>query len=330
MSTLNGFRERLYGINANSFADIALGLFQYQAAHNPVYGRYLRALGVDVNAVTSVEDIPFLPIEFFKSHRLITGNWTPCGYFESSGTTGILSSRHFYPDDLFYPTHAIRNFELFFGDVKQYHLFALLPSYLERKNSSLVTMMNHLIQQSKSPLSGFYLYNTEEMLRQIRLAQKMQDRKIMIWGVSFALLDLADAHSPDLSGSIIIETGGMKGRREEITREALHEQLMRSFGVDKIYSEYGMTELFSQAYTRGNMSFYPPPWMRVLIRDIYDPFNTLPEGKTGAINIIDLGNVHSIAFIETSDLGRRHADGSFEVLGRMDNSDIRGCNLMVE
>lgn len=330
MSTLNGFRAELHGINANSFANIALSVFRYQAIHNPVYCRYLKARQADIQAIQSIVDIPFLPIEFFKSHRLITGKWQPSGYFESSGTTGILSSRHFYPDDHFYPQHALRNFELFFGDIKQYHLFALLPSYLERNNSSLVTMLNHLIQQSESQFSGFYLHNTGEMLRQIHQAGKMRDRKIMIWGVTFALLDLAETHKPDLSGCIIIETGGMKGRREEITRQELHDVLIRCFGVDKIYSEYGMTELFSQAYTRGGMRFYPPPWMRVFTRDLYDPFTYLPAGKTGGINIIDLGNIHSVAFIETADLGRCHADGSFEVLGRTDNSDIRGCNLLVE
>ena len=330
MSTLNGFRAELHGINANSFTDIALRIFRYQAIHNPVYRRYLNARRADIYSITSLAEIPFLPIEFFKSHRLITGNWSPQGYFESSGTTGFLPSRHYYTNDLFYEVHALRNFELFFGNVKQYHLFALLPSYLERKNSSLVTMLNHLIQQSESGLSGFYLFNTSEMLKQVGRAQKIHDRKIMIWGVTFALLDLAETHKPALPDCIIVETGGMKGRREEITRESLHEYLTGYFGVDKIYSEYGMTELFSQAYTRGGMRFYPPPWMRIFIRDLYDPFTLLPEGKTGGINIIDLGNVHSVAFIETADLGRCHADGSFEVLGRIDNSDIRGCNLLVE
>lgn len=330
MSTINGFRAELQGINANSFANIAIRIFRYQAIHNPVYGRYLKARQADISSITSIAEIPFLPIDFFKSHRLITGNWLPQGYFESSGTTGAVSSRHYYTNDSFYLEHALKNFELFFGNVKQYHLFALLPSYLERKNSSLVTMLNHLIQQSESVFSGFYLYNTHEMLERISIAAKLNDRKIMIWGVTFALLDLAEKHKPDLSGCLIVETGGMKGRREELTREALHECLIRCFGVDKIYSEYGMTELFSQAYTRGGMRFYPPPWMRVLIRDLYDPLTLLPEEKTGGINIIDLGNVHSIAFIETADLGRCYADGSFEVLGRIDNSDIRGCNLLVE
>lgn len=330
MSRINGFREQLQGINAASFSDIALEVFQYQATHNPVYKHYLQVRRVDVNSVKSVHEIPFLPIEFFKSHSIVTGSWVPAGYFESSGTTGSSTSRHFYPDNTFYAEHALRNFELFFGNIKQYHLFALLPSYLERKNSSLVTMMNHLIKQSNSSLSGFYLYNTDEMLKQIRLAEEMNDRKIMVWGVTFALLDLAEVLNPDLSHCLIIETGGMKGRREEITRESLHERLMQSFGVSKIYSEYGMTEIFSQAYTQGGMRFYPPPWMRVFIRDIYDPFTLLEEGKAGGINIIDLGNIHSIAFIETADLGRLYSDGSFEILGRLDNTDVRGCNLMVE
>ncbi|MCX7636800.1 MAG: acyl transferase [Cyclobacteriaceae bacterium] len=330
MSTINGLREQLQGINATSFADIALQIFNYQARHNPVYRRFLFARGTEANGIKSITEIPFLPIEFFKSHRIITGHWIPTGYFESSGTTGISSSRHFFPDEEFYPFHARRNFEFFFGDIGQYHFFALLPSYLERKNSSLVTMLHHFIRQSSSPLSGFYLYNTDAMLNRISEAVKAGDRKIMLWGVTFALLDLAEKHKPDLSGAIIIETGGMKGRREEITREVLHDTLMRAFSVGQIFSEYGMTELFSQAYSKGGTRFYPPPWMRVFIRDIYDPLTLLPEGKTGGINIIDLANIHSVAFIETGDLGKLHTDGSFEILGRLDNTDIRGCNLMVE
>ncbi len=329
MPTLNNFRKQIQGINEHTFTDIALKVFHYQACNNPVYQRYLAFRQIDYSVVNCLTDIPFLPITFFKSHRIITGNWKPAGFFESSGTTGRSSSLHYYPDHDFYSVHARGNFELFFGPASQYHFFALLPSYLERRHSSLITMLHGLMKESRSDLGGFFLYNTDEMLSRMEQARKQADRRLMLWGVTFALLDLAEKHAPDLSACVIVETGGMKGRREEITREALHERLKKDFGVDRIFSEYGMTELFSQAYTRGETRFYAPPWMRVFIRDLYDPFSVGLEGLTGGINIIDLANIHSVSFIETADLGRVYADGSFEVLGRIDNSEVRGCNLLV-
>jgi phenylacetate-coenzyme A ligase PaaK-like adenylate-forming protein len=328
--TYSDFRTQIHGINDHSFTDIALRVFRYQAQFNPVYQRYLAYRKVNYQSVKQLSDIPFLPITFFKSHRLATGNWPPAGYFESSGTTGRMSSLHYFPDHAFYAAHTRQNFEWFFGPVGQYHFFALLPSYLERGHSSLVTMLHAFIRQSGSPYSGFYLHDTDAMLQQMEEARRKDGRKVMLWGVTFALLDLAEKHAPRLGDCVVLETGGMKGRREEITREALHAQLTQAFGVERIYSEYGMTELFSQAYTRGGTRFYTPPWMKVLVRDLYDPFAVGLTGKTGGINIIDLGNVHSVAFIETADLGRAYADGSFEVLGRIDNSEVRGCNLLVE
>lgn len=328
MDTIEDFERQLYAINEESFENIALSLFRYQAMHNDLYKRYVTLLGIDPASVSCVRDIPFLPISFFKSQAIQTGNWTPETEFRSSGTTGMARSRHLIRDVGFYLRNAERCFTHFFGDLQQYHFLALLPSYLERNDSSLVTMMDHFIQRSGSPRSGFYLHNPEQLIRDAE-ALRGDSRKVMIWGVAFALLDLAEQFKPDLSHCIIVETGGMKGRRAEITRPELHEVLRRCLNVGNVVSEYGMTELLSQAYSLQNGDFQCPPGMKVVVRDVSDPLERGISG-TGGLNFIDLANFQTIAFVETEDLGKINTDGSFSVVGRIDNSDVRGCNLLVD
>jgi phenylacetate-coenzyme A ligase PaaK-like adenylate-forming protein len=314
--------------NPRKFARASLEIFRYQAAHNPVYKRYLELRGVTPDGVKNIEQIPFLPIQFFKTHDLITGHRPPQASFTSSGTTGSQTSRHQVVDPGLYEKSFLQAFELFYGDPSRYCFLALLPSYLERKGSSLVYMAERLIQESGDPGSGFFLKNTEKLLDTLAIKQSSKTPTILL-GVSFALLDLARQHAPCLSGITVMETGGMKGRRKEITRQELHAILKKSFKVEHIHSEYGMTELLSQAYSKGNGLFQTPPWMKVLVRDAYDPYAIKKKPASGGLNIIDLANIHSISFIETQDIGTIHEDGRFEVLGRMDMSDVRGCNLMV-
>lgn len=328
METFKSFAQSLKDINEGNFNEIALRLFHFQSSNNPVYKRYLECLNFDANSVSEINQIPFLPIGFFKSQTIKSGDWKACAEFSSSGTTGSISSKHQVYDLDFYLSHSENIFKYFFGEPESYHFLALLPSYLEREGSSLIEMMNHLIRRSGSEHSGFYLRNHKALIEKI-YALKNDSRKVILWGVSFALLDLAEELELDLSDCIIIETGGMKGRRREWIREELHAFLTKQFQVKVIQSEYGMTELMSQAYSKGSGYYQCPPSMKVLIRNINDPFEVLGNGKTGGINIIDLANFHSCAFIETQDLGSVNADGYFEVLGRMDNSDIRGCNLLI-
>ena len=289
--------------------------------------------------IKNISQIPILPIEFFKTQKVVT-NLQPATYnlqlFESSGTTGTERSKHYVSDISLYEKSFRKCFELFYGDLKQYAILALLPSYYENKNSSLIYMMKDLIMKSKNKHSAFYNHKDENIIQTIKtLLQKK--KKVILFGVSFALMDclplekhvLSEVEGEDKGDLTIIETGGMKGRREERTREELHKTLCEKFGVKKIHSEYGMTELLSQAYSNGDGIFNCPPWMKVFVRDVNDPFSILPHGKTGALNIIDLANIHSCSFIATQDVGRVHKDGSFEVLGRMDNSDLRGCNLLM-
>jgi len=325
---IQNFIRQLPQVNEANFDDIALSLFQIQSVHNPVYKQFIQSLGIQSSKITAIDQIPFLPIEFFKNHRIVTGDWPVEMEFTSSGTTGTATSRHEVYDLAFYLKNTQNIFERYFGPLEKYHFFALLPSYLEREGSSLIAMMNHFISESKSPFSGFYLQNYNELVMQLRKAQST-DRKVILWGVSFALLDLAEQFELDLKDAIVIETGGMKGRRKEMIREELHELLCNRFHKDQIGSEYGMTELLSQAYSHGNGVYQSPPWMKIWIRDINDPFKKLETGKTGGINVIDLANAHSCAFLETQDLGKWGQDGYFEVLGRIDNSDLRGCNLLV-
>lgn len=319
----------MYRVNDQNFNEAALSLFHYQAEHNPVYSSFIKALGTNPRSITSILDIPFLPISFFKNHRIRTGEWLSQIVFTSSGTTGITTSTHEVADVEFYLNHAERTFEFFFGKLTDYHFLALLPSYLERKNSSLVAMMDHFIRKSQSPFSGFYLKNTDKLIADLQTLQR-DSRKTILWGVTFALLDLAEGNNLDLSHCLVFETGGMKGRRKEITRSELHSILCKEFNIPAVYSEYGMTELLSQAYTRGENTFQCPPWLKILGREVTDPMRKGLFGEVSGVNVIDLANWHSVAFIETEDLGKVYEDGSFEILGRFDNSDLRGCNLLGE
>ncbi|MBN2597634.1 MAG: acyl transferase [Marinifilaceae bacterium] len=314
--------------NDLEFEKLALQVFQYQATNNIVYKEYLEHLKFDISTVKTLIQIPFLPIDFFKSHKVVSINKEAQAIFTSSGTTGNLTSRHYVPDLKIYEASFTKGFEQYYGPVSDYCILALLPSYLEREGSSLIYMMEKLVEDSKHEQSGFYLHNHEELIAAIADLKK-QNQKILLLGVSFALLDLAEQYQLDLDGVIVMETGGMKGRRKEITREELHAFLTQRLGVEKIHSEYGMTELLSQAYSKGDSLFFTPGWMKILIRDIYDPFSYEQQGRSGGVNVIDLANIHSCSFIETQDLGRIHEDGSFEILGRFDHSDIRGCNLLV-
>ncbi len=329
MDSFKRFHEDLFSISADDFEAHALDLFRYQAMHNPVYRQYVSLLRVDIDAVNNLREIPFLPIDFFKSHKVTTCEWQPAAVFESSGTTGQVRSKHYVENIHFYHQVTENIFNRFYGPLEDFHVMALLPSYLERGSSSLVAMADYFIHKSQSPLSGFYLYDHKHLVDQLRLASDRGGRIILL-GVSFALLDLAEQFDVDLSEVIVMETGGMKGKREELTREELHRILKRRFNVQAIHSEYGMTELLSQAYAKAQGHFETPPWMKVLIRDINDPFEILGERAThsGGVNIIDLANVQSCAFIETQDVGRRVGHDSFEILGRFDNADIRGCNLL--
>jgi len=310
------------------FEKIALQIFRFQAKNNPVYKQFLKYLDTDLEKVLRVDEIPFLPIQFFKSHEVISSKEKFEEVFMSSATTGVIPSKHYVTDVEFYQKSYLQGFQHFYGAIEEYTVLALLPNYLERKGSSLVFMVKDLIARSKSPDSGFYLHNLSELSEKlIQLDQKNQ--KVLLIGVSFALLDLLDFKEFALKKTIIMETGGMKGQRKEMIREELHEILCSGFGVSKIHSEYGMTELLSQAYSKGKGIFKTPPWMRVLIRDAEDALTILPKGKTGGLNVIDLANVNSCSFIATQDLGKILPNGTFEILGRFDNSDIRGCNLMV-
>jgi phenylacetate-coenzyme A ligase PaaK-like adenylate-forming protein len=329
LDTFKSFESLLPSLNAQSFNEIALRLFRFQASENPVYKRYLEALRVNPDKIDNIVDIPFLPIRFFKEHLLKTGNWTEKLLFESSGTTGSQTSRHGIQDIDSYLLHAEQIFEKNFGSLTNYHLLALLPSYLEKGNSSLVAMIDHFIKKTGSADAGFYLNNYSKLVEDVdRL--RTSSKKVIVWGVTYALLDIAEKYQPDWHDVMVFETGGMKGRRREITREELHFVLKTNLKLDKVFSEYGMTELLSQAYTQGGHLFYPSHSMKVVVREITDPFRKGLIDETGGINVVDLANIYSIAFIETEDLGKVNKAGNFEILGRSDNSDVRGCNLLVE
>lgn len=322
------FKHSIFNLQSPfEFNEIALSLFRYQYKNNKVYRSFVDALGVSEQKVYHPEQIPFLPVSFFKTHKVVAGILPEEAIFESSGTTGSETSRHYVADTALYEQSFTTSLELFYGDLSKYAVFALLPSYLERKNSSLVYMVEKLMLKSNRQMGGFFLNELEELKIQLTKAQK-DGLKIMLLGVTFALLDMAEKFPVSIPDAVIIETGGMKGRREEITRMELHEKLCKSFGVSKIHSEYGMTELLSQAWSAGDGIFRCPPWMKVMIADINDPLSFLESGRTGGINIIDLANFHSCSFIATQDLGRVSDDESFEVLGRFDNGDIRGCSLL--
>lgn len=310
------------------FNTVALQVFNYQAANNTTYREFITHLGIAVSEVKNVYQIPFLPITFFKQHRIVTGNNTSEIVFKSSGTTSSAQSQHYVSDIKLYEQSYISTFAHFYGDIKNICILALLPNYLERDGSSLIYMVNDLIAKSEHPQSGFFLYNTDE-LQAILGNLKSQNQKTILIGVTYALLDFVEKHTINFPELIVMETGGMKGKRKEMIREKLHELLQSGFGVSHIHSEYGMTELLSQAYSTGLGIFKCPHWMQVFIRDTNDPLTLLENGKTGGINVIDLANLHACSFIATQDLGKKHANNSFEVLGRFDNSDIRGCNLLL-
>ncbi len=311
------------------FTTHALDIFRFQARNNLVYREFIKYLNIDIDSVTQIESIPFLPIQFFKTHKIVSTNASVKEIFYSSGTTGMQLSKHFVTDIDFYKNSFTKGFNYFYGDVTEYTILALLPNYLERNGSSLVYMVSELSKQTNKKESGFYLNNLDELSKKLTELDA-KDEKILLIGVSFALLDLIEKHTFQLKNTIIMETGGMKGRRKEIIRAELHELLKNGFGVSKIHSEYGMTELLSQSYSNGNGVFKTPNWMKILIRNTEDALQILPNNKTGGINIIDLANVNSCSFIATQDLGKTVTNNTFEILGRFDNSDIRGCNLMVE
>jgi phenylacetate-coenzyme A ligase PaaK-like adenylate-forming protein len=322
--------ERIFQIKDHrTFRETALKVFYYQAEHCPVYRDYLRMMGVDPRSVNKPEKIPFLPVEFFKTHQVITDEHAAEVVFESSGTTQTTPSRHHIADAALYRTSFTKGFRHFYGDPSTYCILALLPSYLERTGSSLVYMMDHLIRLSGHTESGFYL---DDLDRLSRVLQKRNEDQQPTWliGVSFALLDLAEQYPMKMKDHItVMETGGMKGRRKEFIRSELHKRLKNSFNIPVVHSEYGMTELLSQGYSSGEGNFHSPPWMKVVARDPNDPLSLLSCGQTGGLNIMDLANLYSCSFIATGDLGKVYEDGRFEVLGRYDHSDIRGCNLLV-
>lgn len=328
MSKLKTIKHHIENVHLYDFDELALEVFRYQATYNPIYRQFVGLLGVSPSSVTNIADIPFLPITLFKKYLIQTGKWQPEVVFTSSGTTAQSPSRHAFPSLSEYLSNARKGFEHFYGRLDQYCIQALLPAYLERTGSSLVAMVNDFIQQSPYAESGFYLYDYQRLAGQLQ-SLKAQNIPTLLIGVSFALWDFAEQFPMDLSSTLIMETGGMKGRREEITRNALHNILNTAFQTQQIHSEYGMTELCSQAYSKGDGLFLCAPTMQVFIREVTDPFAAVSNGKAGVINIIDLANVNSCAFIATEDLGRKYNDGSFEVLGRLDSSDLRGCNLLV-
>jgi hypothetical protein len=326
LETFNSFEEVLYQVNEQSFDEIALNLFHFQAKHNPVYSQFIHHLGLSPGDVKTPIDIPYLPVSFFKTHNIRTGDWNPRTTFTSSGTTGSVQARHDVHDVRYYLDHAARNFTFFYGNPDGYSILTLLPSYVEREGSSLIAMVEDLIARNPSGGGGFFHQRPSELVSRVKFVHG----KPLVWGVTYALMDLADAGEVDFSDCIVMETGGMKGRRKEITRTELHERLKERLHVNAIHSEYGMTELMSQAYSSGEGVFRCPPWMKIYLRDPEDPLAVTSAAGRGGINIIDLANIRSCAFIETQDLGKITQNGSFEVLGRLDNSDIRGCNLLVE
>lgn len=326
-NSLREWKDKVFTMPAAGFEAAALDAFRFQYQYNSLYGEFARAVGRTPENVHTWQDIPFLPIRFFKTHRVTSGSFEPELVFESSGTTGMINSRHFVKDRQLYIASFLAAFLRFYGPVEQYCILALLPSYLERQNSSLVLMADELIKRSGHPASGFYLYD-HSRLEQTLLQLEAARQPTLLLGVSFALLDFAEAHPMQLRHTIVMETGGMKGRREEWTREAVHAFLQQQLGLPVIHSEYGMTELLSQAYSNGKGIFYCPPWMRVHLREEDDPLQ-VSSRTAGIINVTDLANIDSCCFIATEDAGRSHPGGGFEITGRTDHSDLRGCSLMV-
>ena len=325
--SLNSFKSNIFKINNQNFDGHALNLFRFQYKHNAVYRAYVENLKINPDSVQTIEEIPFLPISFFKEHKIVSGDFDPVHVFESSGTSLTSTSKHYIEDLQYYAKISRSIFSQFFGDLREAVVIGMLPSYLERQTSSLVYMVDHFIHITKHPDSGFYLDNYRDLSDTLhRLRQ--ENRPVYLFGVTFALLEFAQTFQIEMKNLVVLETGGMKGRGREMIREELHDQLSKAFGSARVSSEYGMTELLSQAYLGKDGYFHGPPWMRIFVRDVNDPFYYMKNGKTGVINVIDLANVHSCAFIETEDLGMK-TDNGFKVLGRLDNSDMRGCNLLI-
>jgi len=321
-------QEKIFNIKSTKeFNALALDVFKFQFENNKVYRSFCDLLYKHPSEVKTVEDIPFLPIEFFKTREILSVKEKPVISFSSSGTTGSVTSKHHVTDLSVYEKSYLNGFRQFYDNIEDYVVLALLPSYLEREGSSLIYMVDDLIKKSKHPESGFYLNNLNEINEKL-IALNKSGQKALLIGVSFALLDLIEKYQFKLKNTIVMETGGMKGRRKEIIRPELHQLLKDGFGVSEIHSEYGMTELLSQAYSKGNGIFECPPWMKVFTRDTEDPLSIQKANKTGGINVIDLANINSCSFISTQDLGKKYNDESFEILGRFDHSDVRGCNLM--
>ena len=334
---MNGeWHDKIFSVTEKGFRQLALDIFHFQYGANKTYNSYVNALGKTPSDVDEIEKIPFLPISFFKTDEIKTGKFNAEVIFKSSGTTQTINSRHHIKDVSIYIQSFTRAFEKLYGQLKEWCILGLLPSYLEKGDSSLVYMVDNFIRQSQHAQSGFYLYDGDK-LKETLLSLERSNQKTLLIGVTYALLDFADRFAIPLKNTIIMETGGMKGRREELTRMEVHERLKKAFGNTEIHSEYGMTELLSQAYAKKEGRFQCPPWMRVLVRDDEDPLtvqspksavDSKNEMLAGAINIIDLANINSCSFIATDDVGKLYADKSFEVLGRMDQSDLRGCSLL--
>jgi len=323
-------QKRIFEITSQSeFDELALDIFRLQYSHNSLYSQYVNGLGIDRSGINHPRQIPCLPVSFFKSHQIYSADKKEEIIFESSTTSSNIPSKHYVANIELYRKSFRKAFFQFYGMVENYIIIGLLPSYLERMGSSLVFMVDDLIKQSENQLSGFYLYEHDALALKLNDALQYGLKKVMLIGVGFALLDFIESHPMHLTEAIIVETGGMKGRRNELIREELHDRLCKGFGVKHIHSEYGMTELLSQAWSQGEGLFRCPPWMNVLIRDANDPFSYSENGRTGGINVIDLANLYSCSFIATDDLGRKQNDGTFEVLGRFDASDVRGCSLMI-
>jgi hypothetical protein len=358
---MSKFFEHIFSISSETeFNEVALDMFEFQMQKNPLYAEFVNRLTnnrkskiVNLKSLNHYTEIPCLPIEFFKNHKILIDGVKTDEFFASSGTTGLNTSKHFVADFLLYEKSFTKSFECFFGSPENYVILALLPNYLEQQNSSLIYMMRSLIEQTKSEFSGFYLNNLDDLnsvIQQInnqvhgtRCTVHGADKKpftvhrlpftnkaVILFGVSYALLDFAEKYPQTLENTLIFETGGMKGRREELSKTELHRRLCEAFGVEKVYSEYGMTELLSQAYSKGENKFSCPPWMRVFTRPLNNPLAVEKHGIAGGINVIDLANYNSCPFIATQDLGKTFSENTFEILGRIENSDVRGCSLLIE
>ncbi len=334
INTYDNLRNNIFTVNEDNFEAVAIDVFNYQYTNNDIYRKYCDLTIRDISTIKSLHEIPFLPIQFFKTQEITTGNFEAEAVFESSGTTGSINSKHYVKDLNWYTKSFLEGFDLFYGNIEEYCILGLLPSYLERKNASLVYMVDALIKKSKNELSGFHLYDHKK-LHDIIKSNEENKQKTLLIGVSYALLDFAENFPIKLNNTIVMETGGMKGKREELTKQALHQVLINQFEVTKIHSEYGMTEMLSQAYSFENGIFSTPPWMKILLRSEDNPLQTLPntlkehETQRGVVNVIDLANIDSCSFIATEDTGINYADGGFEITGRLNNSDIRGCGLMI-